>query len=58
MSLEDKTLVFYNASTVYNSNYDKEMLWNSFGFDWLSNNPIISKRDKDLPHTNEFKSLF
>ena len=58
LSLEDNTFVLYNVSTVYNPNYDKGILWNSFGFDWPSINPILSKRDKDLPHTNEFKSPF
>ena len=58
LSLEDNTIVLYNVSTVYNSNYDKGILWNSFGFDWPSNNPILSKRDQDLQHINEFKSPF
>ena len=58
LSLENNTLVLYNVSTVYNSNYDKGISWNSFGFEWPSNNPILSNRDKDFPHINEFKSPF
>jgi len=58
LSLVDNTIVLYNVSSVYNINYDKGILWNSFGFDWPCNSPIISKRDQNLDNVNLFKSPF
>jgi len=58
LSLEENTIVLYNVSTVYNSNYDKGILWNSFGFNWPCTSPIISKRDQSFDNINLFKSPF
>ena len=58
LSLRDKTVVLYNVSSVYNSEYDKGILWSSFGFDWPCENPILSNRDNNLQRMNEFKSTF
>tara|TARA_B110000971_G_C19864622_1_gene433268 strand:- start:24 stop:560 length:537 start_codon:yes stop_codon:yes gene_type:complete len=58
LSLSDKTVVLYNVSSVYNSEYDKGILWSSFGFDWPCENPILSNRDNNLQRMNEFKSPF
>jgi dTDP-4-dehydrorhamnose 3,5-epimerase len=58
LSLEDDTLMNYKVSTIYSPDNDKGILWNSFGFEWKTNNPIISNRDKCHPSINEFNSPF
>lgn len=58
LSLKDKTVVLYNVSSVYNSNNDTGILWNSFGFDWQINDPIISLRDRKLKSINNFNTPF
>ena len=58
LSKKKNTIVLYHVSSVYNPNCDKGILWNSFGFDWPTNNPILSNRDQNLEHINEFKSPF
>ncbi|TSA26627.1 dTDP-4-keto-6-deoxy-D-glucose epimerase [bacterium] len=48
-SLEDDTYVTYMQSTCYYLESDKGIRYNSFGFDWECENPIISKRDLNFP---------
>ncbi|SJZ57930.1 dTDP-4-dehydrorhamnose 3,5-epimerase [Cetobacterium ceti] len=59
-SLEDNTVMVYNVSTGYDNKSDYGILWNSFGFDWKIENPILSKRDKEFETFNEFfkKEIF
>jgi len=58
LSKEDGTTVIYNQSTVYSKEYDDGILWNSFGYDWKLNHPILSDRDKSFISFNQFKSPF
>lgn len=58
LSLENNTLMHYKVSTVYSPENDKGILWNSFGFEWNTSNPIISNRDNCHPSINEFNSPF
>jgi dTDP-4-dehydrorhamnose 3,5-epimerase/CDP-3, 6-dideoxy-D-glycero-D-glycero-4-hexulose-5-epimerase len=51
-SLEENTIVNYLLTTTYSPKKDKGYLWNSFGFDWQIENPIVSDKDALLP---EFK---
>jgi dTDP-4-dehydrorhamnose 3,5-epimerase len=44
-SLLDDTITVYNVATEYNSIADSGIHYNSFGFDWKVDNPIISQRD-------------
>lgn len=53
-SLEDDTIMVYSVATEYSPKYDSGILWNSFGFNWNLNNPIISERDKALEKLEEF----
>ena len=56
--ISDKAIVNYLVTSEYNSNYDKGINCNSFGFKWQIENPIISKRDQELIDLKEFKSPF
>jgi len=55
LSLKDETIILYNTSEVYSSQHDQGIKWNSFGYDWGINNPIISNRDKLF---NNFEKQF
>lgn len=44
-SLEDNSITYYLVSSEYNKENDTGILYNSFGFDWGLDNPIISDRD-------------
>lgn len=51
------TLV-YKVSTVYNPQHDSGVRWNSFGYSWPSQKPIISARDTSLQPFSEFETPF
>ena len=57
-SLEDNTITIYNVSSEYNSNFDAGLSYDSFGFDWKVESPIISSRDLLFESVNEFKLPF
>ncbi|WP_273694895.1 dTDP-4-dehydrorhamnose 3,5-epimerase [Buttiauxella sp. S19-1] len=50
LSLEDNSLMVYKTSTVHNPIKDAGISWDSFGFEWPVESPIIS--DRDLKHTS------
>jgi len=54
---EDVTLV-YLTSTVYNKESDTGILWNSFGFNWPIDSPIMSLRDKSFNCFDQLLSPF
>ena len=47
-SLTDRSFVVSKASTEYAPEYDMGIRWDSFGFDWRCEAPILS--DRDLRH--------
>lgn len=57
-SLEDNTQLLYMVSSEYNSISDKGIRYNSFGFDWSVNDPILSDRDRNLPSLIDYKNPF
>lgn len=54
-ALEDNTMVVYNVSTVYSSEHDCGVKYDSFGMDWGIKNPIISERDMSFQSIDEMK---
>jgi dTDP-4-dehydrorhamnose 3,5-epimerase len=52
------TIVVYMQTAMYSVSHDSGVRWNSFGFDWGTDNPIVSKRDANLAPLNSFKSPF
>lgn len=56
-SLRDNTITVYNVATEYNSTVDSGIHYNSFGFDWKLENPILSKRDLEFEELESFFSL-
>lgn len=53
-SLEDNTIMIYNVATIYNQDCDYGIKYDSFGFDWKCENPILSERDKRFETLEEF----
>ncbi len=58
MSLKEDTITVYNVGTEYDSKSDFGIKYDSFGFDWEVENPIISNRDLQFDAVNEFNSPF
>ena len=57
-SLENNTIVNYIVSSVYSPDHDMGIRWNSFGFKWPVNDPVLSDRDKKLTKFAEFDTMF
>jgi dTDP-4-dehydrorhamnose 3,5-epimerase/CDP-3, 6-dideoxy-D-glycero-D-glycero-4-hexulose-5-epimerase len=58
LSLEDNTIVSYLQTSVYDNQFDEGVKWNSFGMNWIINNPIISLRDNAFKDFKNFNSPF
>ena len=46
---QENSVVMYLGDEYHDANSDVGFKWNSFGFDWQIENPIISERDLKLP---------
>ena len=57
-SMEDNTVVIYMQTSCYSPDHDYGIRYDSFGFDWECDNPIISDRDLKFPKFNEFITQF
>jgi dTDP-4-dehydrorhamnose 3,5-epimerase len=53
-SMEDNTITVYNVATEYDSKSDQGILFDSFGFDWQSEQVIMSSRDKEFMSLDRF----
>jgi len=58
LSLDDGTNVVYMVSSVHNPAHDIGFRYNSFGFDWGIEDPILSERDEKLPAFTELPIFF
>ena len=56
--LSEIAIAYYQVTSEYSQNFDQGIHFNSFGFDWPIQEPIISIRDQNFPHFNEFNSPF
>ena len=57
-SLENDTITVYNVATEYNPIADMGIKFDSFGFNWETEEPIVSKRDSTFGFFKEFKTPF
>lgn len=53
-SIEDNTITVYNVATEYDSKSDQGIHFDSFGFDWQTNEEIMSSRDIEFMTLNHF----
>lgn len=59
LALEDETLMMYKTSTMHSPQYDRGIRWDSFGYEWGIDAPIISARDENHPSFSDFNlSIF
>lgn len=58
LSLEDGTIVNYAQTSCYAKNADSGIAYNSFGFDWGLESPIVSERDINFEGFENFNSPF
>jgi dTDP-4-dehydrorhamnose 3,5-epimerase len=57
-ALESNTIIEYNQTSEYSQNNDNGIKYNSFGFNWGLNKPILSERDLHFQSFINFKSPF
>jgi dTDP-4-dehydrorhamnose 3,5-epimerase len=55
-SLEDNTITIYNVGTEYDSKSDSGIKFDSFGFEWGCNDPILSQRDQSFRGFEYFRN--
>ncbi|WP_421945864.1 dTDP-4-dehydrorhamnose 3,5-epimerase family protein [Pedobacter sp.] len=53
--LEDNTITMYCATKVHSAEYDLGIKWDSFGYDWKIDNPILSDKDLNLIEFKDFQ---
>ncbi len=58
LSLEDNTCLMYSVTSQYAPNNDKGIMWDSFGFEWPCDNPIVSQRDLNHIKLSDYHSTF
>lgn len=58
LSVEDKTIVNYAQTSCYSKEHDSGIFYDSFGFPWPEQNPIVSERDRSFLRFNTFSSEF
>ena len=57
-SLEENTIVHYAQTSSYSKEHDSGIRYDSFGFNWNIENPIISERDISFPKLLDFTTEF
>ncbi|AEF85343.1 dTDP-4-dehydrorhamnose 3,5-epimerase [Treponema primitia ZAS-2] len=57
-SLENNTIVHYAQTTCYSKEHDFGIKYDSFGFNWNIQDPIISDRDKVFSNFKDFDKVF
>lgn len=57
-SLQDGTIVNYAQTSCYSKEHDCGIAYDSIGFDWGIDNPIVSGRDLTFKRLEDFKSPF
>jgi dTDP-4-dehydrorhamnose 3,5-epimerase len=58
LALEDNSLMVYKTETIHAPASDAGIAWNSFGFEWPTNSPVLSERDSRFPAWQGFSSPF
>ncbi|MCL0041601.1 dTDP-4-dehydrorhamnose 3,5-epimerase [Peptococcaceae bacterium] len=58
LTLSEKAIMVYNVSTVYSPEHDSGIKWDSIGFSWPVESPIISARDQKFVQLADFDSPF
>lgn len=54
----EEAIVFYAQDGAFSPECDAGVRWDSFGYEWLANEPVMSDRDLALPALDDFVSPF
>lgn len=57
-ALEQGSMMMYKTSTEHQPSHDRGIRWDSFGFQWPVDAPIVSDRDRAHPALADFESPF
>ncbi|RYD50878.1 MAG: dTDP-4-keto-6-deoxy-D-glucose epimerase [Sphingobacteriales bacterium] len=57
-ALTEGAMTFYLVSSVHSPAHDSGIRWDSFGFDWGAETPVMSERDQTFPEWTDFNSPF
>jgi dTDP-4-dehydrorhamnose 3,5-epimerase len=58
LSMRDESTVLYKITSVHSPENDRGIAWDSFGFDWPVDEPMMSDRDRRHPRLADFVSPF
>jgi dTDP-4-dehydrorhamnose 3,5-epimerase len=58
LTLEAGSVLVYKTGTVHSPAHDAGIRWDSFGFDWGCDAPVLSERDAAFPALADFASPF
>jgi dTDP-4-dehydrorhamnose 3,5-epimerase len=58
LALTEEVLMTYKVTSVYAPESDAGIRWDSFGFEWDVDRPIVSARDRSHPTLADFDSPF
>ena len=58
LSVGEENIVGYLITTVYSEDHDAGVRWDSFGYSWQCDSPILSNKDRNLQRFEEFDSPF
>jgi dTDP-4-dehydrorhamnose 3,5-epimerase len=57
-TLSDNSIFSNKTSTMYSSDHDRGIHWESCDIAWPDKNPILSDKDRQLPYFENFESPF
>lgn len=57
-SISSVSTMFYKVTSVHSPEHDTGIAWNSFGFSWPFDTPLMSERDRGLPPLSSFDTPF
>jgi len=58
LTLSDTATVVYNVTSVYEPKADAGIRWDSFGFEWPVQAPVVSERDSTFKSLADFQPTF
>jgi dTDP-4-dehydrorhamnose 3,5-epimerase len=56
--LSERAIILCHMTTVFSPEHDGGICWNSLSIPWPDDNPILSKKDRELPALSDFVSPF
>lgn len=58
VALTEGAVMLYKTTSVHTPSCDAGVRWDSFGYDWGVETPIVSTRDSTFPRLDDFQSPF